>query len=292
MAYRLKPGKETVEDGIRRIAGEELARIAETLANPDLPIAGQVHEARKSAKRLRSMIRLVAPVLPVAAQENAALRDAARTLSSTRDAGAILDCLGRLKLAPETTSTLTPVLAAHLATSREAKASAKLLKAFGRDARAAAKRAAGWNIDAEDFEAIHPGLKRSYRRLRKTFAAAIHSGEEEATHDWRKSAKRHWHQTLLLRQICPEVMDAHARMAHRLSESLGDWRDIGLLIDALAALPPDQVDKDILKAVRRAAHRDQKRLLKKARRISTVLTAETPGALTARWAAYWAASET
>lgn len=292
MTYRLKPGKETVENGIRRIAADEFSRIAETLANPDLPSAGQVHEVRKSAKRLRSMIGLVAPVLAVATTENAVLRDAARTLSSTRDTGAILDCLGRLKLPPDIVSMVTAALAGTPPSPDPVKGSAKLLKAFGRETSAAAKRAAGWKINDEGFDAIGSGLKRSYGRLRKTFDTAIRTGEEEATHDWRKSAKRHWHHALLLRQICPEILDAHARMAHRLSESLGDWRDIGLLIDALDTVPPGQLDKETLKAVRRAAIRDQKRLLKKARRISSLLTAEKPRAFTARWAAYWAASET
>ncbi|ABI77229.1 CHAD domain protein [Hyphomonas neptunium ATCC 15444] len=291
MAYRLKPGRETVEAGTRRIAGEEFARIADILADSELPLANQVHEVRKSTKRIRSVIRLVAPVFPAAKAENTILKDCARSLSSARDTGAIHDSLGRLKLPAETREATNAALVANPTASGSAAGSVKLLKVFGRDIRAAAKRAAFWNIASEGFDAVRPGVQRSYKRLRKDFAAAISTRDEEATHNWRKSAKSHWHQTLLLGQICPEAMDAHAKLASRLSECLGDWRDSGLLIAALEALPPDALHKDALKDVKRAALRDQKRLLKKAERISGLLTAEKPKALIARWAVYWSLSD-
>ncbi len=290
MAYKLKPGHETVETGIRQIADEEFSRISGILANPDLASARKVHEVRKGAKKLRSLIRLVAPVVTTAKTENASLRDSARSLSSVRDLGAIQDSLSRLKLPPGAAEAVEAALTGSGEPSLPPDDPSKLLKVFNRDMRAAAKRAASWKTEADDFEAIRPGLKRSYKKLREDFAEAVRSGEEEATHDWRKSAKTHWHHTLLLSRICPDAMDAHARMASRLSESLGNWRDSGLLIAALEALPPGNLDKDTLKIVSRAAIRDQKRLLKKAQRISALLTAEKPRALVARWSAYWAAT--
>ncbi|MBA4226981.1 MAG: hypothetical protein C0456_10150 [Hyphomonas sp.] len=292
MAYRLKPGSETVEEGVRRIAGEEFARIAEVIAAADLPAPRKVHEVRKCTKRLRSLIRLIGPVFDEASIENAALRDAARNLSEARDSGAILDSLRSLKLPPETLADAEAALAGNTGAPSGAVATSKLLKTFGRDMRSAAKRAAGWDIRAEGFDALQPGLKRSYRKLRRNFSEAIRTGEEEAIHDWRKSAKSHWHHTLLLGRICPDAMDGHARMANRLSESLGDWRDSELLVAALKALPEDRLDKGTLKTLLRATARDQKRLLKKAERISRLLAAEKPAALTARWAAYWEASGT
>lgn len=287
MAYRLKPGSETVEAGLKRIADEEFARIAHILSDAELSYARQVHEVRKSTKRIRSLIRLFAPTLATAKAESMTLRDAARALSSARDTGAILDSLERLKLPAATKEAMKAALADNSGKTSEP---AKLLKAFGRDIRAAAKKAAAWHINADGFEAIRPGLGRSYKTLRDDFAAAARSRDEEAIHTWRKSAKVHWHHTILLGRICPDAIDAHARMACRLSESLGDWRDTGLLIAALDALTPEDLDKDSLKGARRAASADQKRLLKKAERISSLLTAEKPKALAARWAAYWAVS--
>ena len=290
MTYRLKPNNETVEAGVRRIAAEEFERIANILVQSDLSVARQVHEVRKSTKRLRSLLRLIAPVFEASSFETGILRDAARSLSAARDSGAILDSLTRLKLPADAFLAIEAALQPGSAPKKDAQAHAKLLKAFGRDMQSAAKRAAHWKIPAEGFDAIQPGLKRSFKRLRSDFVEAMQTGEEEATHNWRKSAKTHWHQTLLLNRICPDAMDAHARMASRLSESLGDWRDCGLLLDALDKIPADQIDKGIVKLARRSALRHQKRLLKKAQRFSSLLTAEKPGALTARWAAYWDAT--
>lgn len=289
MAYRLKPGGETVEAGIRRIAGEEFAKIVEILANPALPPPKQVHEVRKCTKRLRSILHLVAPVFDKAAAENAVLRDAARSLSASRDASAVLDSLGRLKLSADVVSEIETALDFAPIGPDATEQLAARLKVFARDIKSTSKRASRWTIDADGFDAVSPGLKRNYRKLRTNFAEAIHTGEEDVTHSWRKSAKIHWHHSLLLSRICPDAMDAHARMASRLSESLGDWRDNGLLIAALDTVATDRLDKDILKVAQRAAKRDQKRLIKKAERISWLLTAETPKALTNRLAAYWEA---
>lgn len=291
MAYRLKPGSEHVEEGIRRIAQEQFAQIAEVLAAKDMPPARQVHEVRKCTKRLRSMLRLIGPVFEGANAENAVLRDAARNLSAARDSGAILDSLKRLKLPPKTLIEAEAAFSEGGNPNQSDHSPTKLLKAFGREMRSAGKRANAWTLNAEGFEALRPGLKRSYRKLRRNFAEAVRTGEEDMIHSWRKSAKCHWHHALLLDRICPDVMDGHARMANRLSESLGDWRDSGLLIAALKALPEDRLNKDAAKAILRAAMREQKRLLKKAERISSLLTAEKPSALTARWAAYWDTSK-
>ncbi|MBY9066213.1 CHAD domain-containing protein [Hyphomonas sp. WL0036] len=290
MTYKLKPGGESVPDGVRRIARAEFDRIAEVVSDDTLTIARKVHEARKCTKRLRSLIRLIAPMFANAARENTVLRDAARSLSSARDCSALLESLARLKLSPEIRGSVEASLHTLTRPSAIGGTPAELLKAFAKDMKAAARRAEHWDISGAGFDLIQPGLKRSYRKLRRDFADALKTDEEEAKHCWRKSAKNHWHQTLLLSRICPDAMDGHARMAGRLSELLGDWRDTGLLLAALDELEATGLDESALKQVRRAAVRDQKRLLKKAEFMSRLLTAEKSDALTLRWAAYWSAA--
>ena len=58
MAYRLKR-KETVVDGIRRIAHQQLARAAAELVDESLEPAAQIHQVRKRLKKLRALLRLV-----------------------------------------------------------------------------------------------------------------------------------------------------------------------------------------------------------------------------------------
>ena len=286
MAYKFKFGRESLTEGARRIAAEEFAHITDALADPALSPSRKVHEARKATKRVRSLIRLVQPALRGAGNENTELRDAARALSSERDAGAILESLHSLKLTAETSAAVELALAA---TPSDDTGEA-LLKAFGKAVRPIAKRTSAWELDEEDFDAFRPGLQRAYKRLRQNFAVATETGEENAIHDWRKSAKRHWHHTMLVSRIYPDVMDAHARMAGRLSQCLGEWRDNGLLLEAASSL--GDLDKDSARELARSARRNQKRLLKRAARLSALITAEKPAALAKRWAAYAASNNT
>ena len=85
MAYRLKL-KEPLTKGVRRIAGEQLGNAAARLEGGSNPETS-VHEARKSLKRTRALLRLVRPGLGEAdfRKANARLRDIARSLSAARD---------------------------------------------------------------------------------------------------------------------------------------------------------------------------------------------------------------
>ena len=84
MAYRLKL-KEPLAKGVRRIAGEQLGDAAARLEGGSNPETG-VHEARKSLKRTRALLRLVRPGLGETnfRKANARLRDFARSLSAVR----------------------------------------------------------------------------------------------------------------------------------------------------------------------------------------------------------------
>ena len=57
-----------------------------------------VHEARKSFKKVRALLRLVRPVIPAQhyRQENTACRDAARPLTEVRDAKVLIETLDQL----------------------------------------------------------------------------------------------------------------------------------------------------------------------------------------------------
>ena len=98
MAYRFKPGDASTSEALRRIAAEEFSAIGAALADRTVPLARKVHEGRKATKRLRALLRLVAPVFPEAREEIAVLRQAAARLSALRDKGALTETLSRLGL--------------------------------------------------------------------------------------------------------------------------------------------------------------------------------------------------
>lgn len=285
MAYQLKLGREPVRKGIRRIISREFGRMTDTLEDGELTPARQVHEVRKSVKRLRSLLRLIAPVTKGAGDENIRLRDAARRLSGSRDAGAVLDLLERLDLPPATCTAVKAALHESMkAHAIRAESTAQLLERFRDEIRVGAKHAAALDIRDDGFDTVEAGLRANYRKLRTRFAAADQTREEIAIHDWRKSAKLHWHHTRLLVRLCPDLLGAHARIAGRLSGNLGEWRDSGLL---LAALPTGALAGEVLETVQQALFERQERLLGQAVIDSRILTAETPANLSARWRAYW-----
>lgn len=288
MAYRFKASDVSMTEGVRRIAAAEFALIRQALADKALPLERKVHESRKGTKRLRALLRLTAPVFPEARDEIAALRTAAARLSALRDKGALTETLARLELPANDSEGLKAALAGQHATS--AAAQRRLLSAFSTDIEAVAERATGWSLDRNGWRALAPGLARSHHRLRKTMAGAKRATVEEPVHEFRKRAKDHWYHTLLLRGAFPEVMDGYAAAGERLCDDLGDWRDLGLLDEAVSALPAHELAKHEAGRVQVAIAQARKRALRQAFRTSRKLAIETPEDQVARLKAWWSTS--
>jgi CHAD domain-containing protein len=284
MAYRFKSGDASAGEALRRIAAEEFAAIGAALADRTVPLARKVHEGRKATKRLRALLRLVAPVFPEAHEEIAVLRDAAARLSALRDKGALTETLSRLGLPQDVSANLSAALDKRRAAGTAAQK--RLLAAFAGEMDAAAGRAQSWTLTQTGWHALAPGLQRSYRRLRKSFEAARRARDEEPVHEFRKRAKDHWYQTLLLRGAFPEVMDGYAAAAERLCDDLGDWRDLGLLEAAIIDVPVHLLAKPDAATALALIAKARRRALRRAFLTARRLAGETPRAYTARLAAW------
>lgn len=288
MAYRFKSSDASMRDAVRRIAAYEFDLVRACLADRTLPLSRKVHEARKATKRLRALLRLIAPVSPEAREEITALRLAAARLSALRDTGALEETLSRLDLPATTASALRDILAQRCVPG--AAAQRKMLAAFAAEMDITAGRAALWTVDRDGWAAISPGLARSDRRLRRSMDAARHARDEEPVHEFRKRAKDYWYHTLLLRGVFAPVMDGYAAAAESLCDALGDWRDLGLLEAAVQDVPAHQIAKRDVAAALAVIGANRRRALKRAFRIARRLTAETPDAYAARLKAWWKAS--
>lgn len=284
MAYRFKSGDASTSEALRRIAAEEFAAIGAALADRTVPLARKVHEGRKATKRLRALLRLVAPVFPEAREEIAVLRQAAARLSALRDKGALAETLSRLGLPQDVSANLSAALDKRRAAGTAAQK--RLLAAFAGEMDAAAGRAQSWTLTQTGWHALAPGLQRSYRRLRKSFEAARRARDEEPVHEFRKRAKDHWYQTLLLRGAFPEVMDGYAAAAERLCDDLGDWRDLGLLEAAIIDVPVHLLAKADAASALALIAKARRRALSRAFLTARRLAGETPRAYTARLAAW------
>ncbi len=97
MAYVLKRS-ESVPEGIRRMALEEIDSAASELSKRRRDRDEAIHEARKNIKKVRALLRLVQPEPgDTYYQESSYLRAVGRKLSPFRDAAAVIEILDSLK---------------------------------------------------------------------------------------------------------------------------------------------------------------------------------------------------
>jgi CHAD domain-containing protein len=258
MAYRLKL-KEPLVKGVRRIAAEQLANAAARLQGDSDPASG-IHEARKSLKRTRALLRLVRPGLGEQQyrKSNDRLRDIARMLSAARDRDVVRAHLARMIQAESSDAKSKP--SGAKAKPLIAKAARRLSAALeqppdsispdnGAQTREPTRNTAAALVEIEavrgalaeldlhptSFEAVVAGLAKSHRSGCKALARALSNpDEEEPLHDLRKAAQAYWRQMILIQQSWPESCLARAAAAKEVADLLGQDHDIALLESVLA----------------------------------------------------------
>jgi CHAD domain-containing protein len=245
MAYRLQPG-ESVEEGMRRIAREQIAMAEQELGQADEDLHGVVHAFRKRCKKMRGLIRLVRPEFPGYAEENAWFRDRAAELSDIRDATSMQECLAALirrygdDLADEAFADVREWLADRGAALDDADVR-QTLERVRSELPEAAARIDSWGLEAPGAAAIEAGLRKTYKRARKSMHTAMEEPGAETFHTWRKRVKYHRYHTRLVSAAWPRVLKAVHREARRLSDVLGDDHDLAVLGAALRQEAPEEL---------------------------------------------------
>jgi CHAD domain-containing protein len=242
--YHLKQG-ESVPDEVRRIVREELQSAAQQLSGHEPGKRDEaIHEARKSVKKIRAILRLVRPDLgelyPI---ENARLRDLGQKLSEFRDAAAILETFDELreKFREELgTVTLRPVRTRLVKEKNEHAQAADIEQVLARCAaslRGTGRRLRTWPVIHDGFNAIAPGFEKIFRRGRKAMAAARKSDSDVDFHEWRKAVKYHWYHIRLLERSWTDVLQAYEKSLKDLETWLGDDHNLVVLRDRIKANP-------------------------------------------------------
>jgi CHAD domain-containing protein len=251
MPYRLEPG-ETVQAAVRRCAREQLDKAVEELTDGlEVDSVKAIHDARKSLKKQRSLLRLVSGSFDRQQRrlENAMLRDAGRNLGAARDADVMIGALDDLadRFAGQVTHATFAAIREQLEARREA-ARVQLMQSdviseVSEELSAARLRIDDWHLRRDGWAAIRNGLLRGYRRGRKAFERARVEPSVENLHDWRKRSKDLWYHLRLLRPISPHTMQGHAEDAHHLSDLLGDDHDLAVVretvIETASEIPTD-----------------------------------------------------
>ncbi|MDZ7753403.1 MAG: CHAD domain-containing protein [Gammaproteobacteria bacterium] len=295
MPYHLKR-KESVADGVRRIALEQMEQARDELGDEDMASAAAVHQARKRLKKIRALLRLVRPVLGKGryGAENRRFRDLGRALSGPRDAEVMVATLEALREDLPAEHAVPPFagLHGHLVAARDAAYQnsgtlddhkADVAKALEEARRAVTE----WPLEGHGFGMLGPGLKRAYGRGRKTLDAAMTDPTDSRFHDWRKRAKDHWYHSRLLKKTWPDIMGCRARVLKELSDLLGDDHDLAVFNAMLDHLPDGVATTSELDRLRHRVAERQATLRRQALALGRRVYAEKPATLRQRLGAYW-----
>jgi CHAD domain-containing protein len=271
MAYRLKKG-ESISEGVKRIVHEETESAIAELSHASRKKRDEgIHEARKSIKKIRGLLRMVRPELGrVYRAENTRLGDVGRKLSEIRDATAIIEVFDGLAGKHNSAlqhNTFASIRKGLLASKQDMEQHAGISDAVRRAVsalRSIQKRVDGWPLKRDGFQAIAPGLEDRYRRGRKAMAVAQKDDAPENYHEWRKRVKDHWYHVRLLESLWTDVMQAHEQSLHDLETWLGDDHNLVVLRGKLDHAPEDYGDEKTVRLFRTLVAQEQKELREKS----------------------------
>ena len=293
MEYRLKQS-ESVPEGVRRMATEQLDKAVEHLGCPDGKRDEHIHEARKAIKRLRALVRLVRCDLAdgVYALENQCYRDAGQRLSGLRDATVLVETLDRLveSLGNDVPKSRFAQVRVWLVERRDrtyVDSSNRVVQEVIADLAQARERLESWNLQREGWGGIRMGVQRIYARGRRDFAAAYALPSDEAFHDWRKQVKYLWYHTQILENVWPPVMQSLAGELDQLGELLGQDHDLAVLrLMVRTEFPRAGATATVLALERRIDER-RSRMQAQARLLGERIYLERPREFSRRLRGYW-----
>jgi CHAD domain-containing protein len=292
MAYKFR-ADESVRVAILRCAREQLDGAANELSEGmSADPVRAVHEARKSIKKERSLLRLArgAMTREQRQRENAILREAARSLSGVRDADVMVASITELseRFAGQLPAATFDAVREHFeASGQRGNGSAGADSGVLEELSAARARVDEWQLRQGGWKALESGLARSYSRGRQAFAKARIAGDMEAHHEWRKRVKDLWYHERLVAPTCGPAVRGHVKDLDRLSDLLGDDHDLALLASELAQ-PETSVAADLDGLVNLIEYR-RSELQTEAASIGERVYAEAPKAFARRMHRSWKA---
>jgi CHAD domain-containing protein len=298
VAYRLKSG-EPVPAGIRRVVLEEIASAAAQLSGKAKARRDErIHEARKSVKKIRGVLRMMRPELgDIYRTENTRMRNVGRKLSQFRDAGAIIETFDALreKYRGELGGrSLASIRRGLMARKKQAETKAdveRVLRHMAATLLLEQKRVHAWPLAAAGFPAIAPGLEETYRRGRKAMAAVRKRPSAENYHAWRKRVKDHWYHVRLLESLWTDEMQAYEKSLKDLETCLGEDHNLVILREKVLAAPAFYGSGEEVGLLARLIGRYHKELRGNALALGARIYEEKPREFTRRMQHRWEAWE-
>jgi CHAD domain-containing protein len=204
-----------MKKAIARMAREELecaARVLRDSSDPDKA----VHEARKSVKKTRALLRLVK-----GATLNAPLREIGRSLSDFRDSVVLVETLDRL-------GEPKPVAIRRELVRRRKLPAAETLREIAATLEERAAEVKEWPLKKDGFGKAAAKAKKARKR-------AEESGKADDLHEWRKRVKDQWYHVRAFGGNDEEKLK-------KLQRVLGHHHDLEVLRAAAPTLS-DRIDR-------------------------------------------------
>ncbi len=294
MPYRLR-AKESVPDGIKRVVSEEIDSAGALLRERSPKQRDEaVHEARKSVKKIRGVLRIVRPELgKTFKEENSRFGEVGRRLSRLRDAAALLEVFDQIVNKYGVTfdgkgasairlglEKLKDEIEARLNVSQTAERAAGALHS-------ARSRIGKWPLAGDGFSILSAGLERTYRDGRKAMGKAGRKQNAVCYHEFRKRVKDHWYHVRLLESIWTEVMQAHEASLKELETWLGDDHNCVVLREKLEANPDAFGGAQTVEVFLLLVGKHQEELREKSSSLGARVYAEKPREFVRNIAALW-----
>ncbi|MBT1158273.1 CHAD domain-containing protein [Aminobacter anthyllidis] len=245
MSFRIDP-RLALTGEVRRIAGEEIEKIAAHLNTARDNPEKALHNARKRLKALRALLHLVRPGDEAFCRtENDRYRAISASIAGPRQATALIETIDRLAedFAEEADAAGLAAIRARLVRHRaqaghgEAGLSVVLDTAIAecQAGFAALQALALPDLPENAADVLADGALATLRRARKALEQSRERGEADDFHDLRKAVKRHAAHLSLLRKLWPSPVKPRRERAEALGESLGELHDVFVMRQLIEA---------------------------------------------------------
>jgi len=288
MAYRFRKN-EALPHAVRRVFMEEIDWAVGQLAGSTKRIEA-VHEARKSIKKIRGLLALIAkPLGSFYKAEDRNFRHTAKRLSTLRDSAVMLETLNGLAAKhPDLDSAALAFVRHNLERlQREASPYKQISATVTKALKEARPRCETWPLEELGFATLLPDLTAAYRGGRKALREASKQQSPEALHDFRKRVKQHWYHLRLCDSILTSEMRKRTEDLRELETWLGDEHNINVLCDRISAEVETSRDRHQLQPVLALLEEDAQHLRRRALESGERLYAPKPEEFSAAMAALW-----
>jgi CHAD domain-containing protein len=309
-SFRLIAG-EPLGAGLKRLSIDEIDSAIGGFFDGEEAFRHAVHEARKSIKKVRALLRLIRFEVgeKVYRFENGWMRDTARVISEVRSAAVLVEAMSDVRgiygpfLAEGTfEETLDKLVVRRDRAEERAMEDPDVVPRVVANLERARARYASWPTDPlakraygmgirDEYRAIGPGLRVTHGRGRREMVTAYKVPSQASFHLWRKRVKYLRHQMEILTPLWPEVMIGMAITLDRIGELLGQDHDLAELLRAIADRPdlcPNPIERSLVSALAQQRRTD---LQTASRVLGRRIYAESPVALHDRFQAYWESME-